>query len=72
MGALIDAARARGLATMFGDVMAANHGMLHLMKRIGFRLESSPDDPHLRRVLFDLRALPPPHEVSSWPPVQPL
>lgn len=72
MGALIDAARAHGLATMFGDVMASNHGMLHLMKRIGFALESSPDDPHLCRVLLDLRALPPPNEVSRQPPAQPL
>jgi len=32
---------------MFGDIMAANHDMLDRMKRIGFTLESSPDDPHL-------------------------
>lgn len=55
MSALIDAARAHGLLTMFGDVLLANHAMLRLMRRMGFVLESSPDDPMLRRVVLDLR-----------------
>lgn len=55
MEALIQVARARGLRLMFGDVLASNGAMLGLMRRLGFCVERSPDDPMLRRVLFRLR-----------------
>jgi len=50
MDALMDAARGRGLRRMFGDVLAANHKMLDLMHRLGFRSARHPDDPGLVRV----------------------
>ena len=44
MRALIDAAKARGMAEMVGFVLAANHPMLRLARRLGFSIAPDPDD----------------------------
>jgi len=50
MGALMDAARAKGLQLMEGEVLNNNTGMLHLMKRLGFSIEASRDDESMKKV----------------------
>lgn len=50
MRALMDAARQRGLRTMFGEVLASNYKMLGLMKRLGFHITFDPNDAHIMRV----------------------
>lgn len=42
--ALIHAAKARGLKEMDGFVLAMNQPMLRLARRLGFRVESDPED----------------------------
>jgi acetyltransferase len=51
-------ARERGLATMYGVVLPRNAGMLALARRIGFRVERSPEDPALELITLDLRTDP--------------
>ena len=51
---LIENARAKGLQTMVGDVLASNTPMLQLMRTLGFTLASTPDGPELRRVSLHL------------------
>ena len=51
MHALIDVARARGLATMEGSVLATNTRMLRFARRLGFRVEHDPDDRSTVRVV---------------------
>jgi acetyltransferase len=48
MTALMEAARARGLAEMSGEILADNHQMLTLVKGLGFRLRTSADDPQVK------------------------
>ncbi|HTP95708.1 MAG TPA: GNAT family N-acetyltransferase [Burkholderiales bacterium] len=60
---LIASARTHGLATMYGFVLHANHGMLALMRRLGFRIEAAPGDPTLVRVVLDLA--PPPQPAAA-------
>jgi acetyltransferase len=50
MQALMAAARARGVRRMHGDVLAANHKMLALTGKLGFRNDAHPDDPRMRIV----------------------
>lgn len=50
MRALMNAARQRGLRTMFGEVLAGNHKMLDFVKRLGFRATSDPSNGHIMRV----------------------
>lgn len=50
MGALMDAARSRGLVAMFGEVLASNHKMLRLMRQLGFTSAYDRGDPRLMRV----------------------
>jgi acetyltransferase len=50
MHALMDAARARGVQRMYGDVLAANHKMLGLTEGLGFRSRPHPHDPRMRLV----------------------
>jgi len=47
MDALMDAARGRGLKRMYGEVLAGNHGMLGLMRRLGFHAARHRDDSRL-------------------------
>ena len=48
MTTLIDEARRRGMKEMEGFVLTQNQPMLRLAKRLGFRIESEPDDPTVR------------------------
>lgn len=50
MTLLMDAARAKGLATMEGDVLAENHAMLNLVASLGFTVEASSGDATVRVV----------------------
>ncbi len=50
MRARTDAARARGLRTMFGKVLAGNSKMLQFTRRLGFDSASDADDPRMVRV----------------------
>lgn len=51
---LIDCARAHGLRTMIGEVLAANTPMLRLARSQGFRIDRHPDGGELRRLSLDL------------------
>jgi len=54
MHALIDVARARGLATMEGSVLATNTRMLKFMRQLGFTLQHGPKDRDTVRVVRSL------------------
>ena len=54
MTQLIEVARARGLASMSGEILAANQGMLKLAANTGFQIGESPGDATLRRATLDL------------------
>jgi acetyltransferase len=56
MQALIAIARARGLATMVGIVLANNAHMLRFTRQLGFRAERDPDDLQTLRVVLALQA----------------
>jgi len=51
---LIAVARARGLATIYGDVLATNRTMLELARRLGFTIARHPDDATLTRIALAL------------------
>jgi acetyltransferase len=51
MLSLMDAARARGLETMEGFVLATNHKMLKFARQLGFRQQALPDEPGTVHVL---------------------
>jgi acetyltransferase len=51
LGALIEAARARGLKSIDGEVLGENVTMLQLVHKLGFEVHPSPDDPHVRTVV---------------------
>ena len=55
MRRLIEAARQRGLRTMEGFVLATNHPMLDLAKRLGFDSKPDPEDYTVRIVRLDLQ-----------------
>ena len=50
MNALFDAAREQGLTVMRGEVLAGNKGMLKLMHKLGFTVETHPEDRALNIV----------------------
>lgn len=54
MGSLMDAARARGLKTMEGEVLASNHNMLKLVATLGFAVATSVEDAAIKRVARSL------------------
>jgi acetyltransferase len=54
MTQLIEVARARGLASMSGEILASNKSMLRLAESLGFQIGESPGDPTLRRATLDL------------------
>jgi acetyltransferase len=54
MSQLIDVARARGLRTMIGHVLAENRGMLTLCQSLGFVIGDSPEGPMLKRATLSL------------------
>jgi acetyltransferase len=54
LAALCDVARRRGITTMLGYVLAANHAMLALCERLGFEVSDVPGDPGVKRELLRL------------------
>ncbi len=54
MQTLISAARARGLDTIYGEVLAHNNNMLGLMQRLGFSLRKSTEDQGIMVVTMSL------------------
>lgn len=56
MRALIDTARAHGLAQVHGIVLASNRHMLHFMRQLGFELQPERDDARVVRAVRRLRA----------------
>jgi acetyltransferase len=46
----MDAARARGLKTIEGEVLANNANMLHLCAKLGFSLGAVDEDAGIRKV----------------------
>lgn len=54
MQELMEVARARGIASMDGIVLAANAEMLHFARQLGFQIEHDPED---RTVVRIVRAL---------------
>lgn len=51
LAALIEAARARGLRSLDGEVLEENAPMLHLVRKLGFDVHTSRDDPHVKTVV---------------------
>ncbi|HEX9192650.1 MAG TPA: GNAT family N-acetyltransferase [Burkholderiales bacterium] len=51
---LIESARAHGIRTLIGEVLASNTPMLRLARSQGFRIELHPEGGELRRVTLDL------------------
>ncbi len=54
MAQLVEAARARGLRTMIGHVLAENRGMLQLCQGLGFVISDSPEGPMIKRATLAL------------------
>jgi len=54
MARLIEAATARGLRVMWGQVSADNAGMLALARALGFEIRTPADEPSVRRVILRL------------------
>jgi len=52
---LIAVARARGLDSIYGDVLSTNRPMLQLARQLGFAVKRHPDDATLTRVQLGLR-----------------
>lgn len=50
MMALMDAARAKGLKIMEGEVLKNNASMLKLMKRLNFSIKANPEDDTVKKV----------------------
>ncbi len=44
MIALIDAARTKGFKFMDGEILADNHNMLSLVRKLGFTVTRNPED----------------------------
>jgi acetyltransferase len=54
MEQLIDVARARGLRSMVGHVLAENRGMLALAQKLGFVVGDSGEGPMVKRAVLAL------------------
>jgi acetyltransferase len=54
MQRIIDYARDRGIAEIFGDVLRENTGMLRLAEQLGFEQTADPDDPGVMHVALTL------------------
>jgi acetyltransferase len=50
MSSLMDAARSKGLKVIEGEVLKNNADMLHLMDRLGFKVETSTEDDSIKTV----------------------
>ena len=51
---LIDVARGRGLARLYGDILGTNLPMLQLVRKLGFQLRRHEEDPTLTRATIAL------------------
>lgn len=58
MNHLICYARAEGLETLFGSVLAENKTMIRMCQELGFQVEHDPKDATIYSVALDLRAKP--------------
>ena len=54
MKTLINYARIEGLTHLFGDVLTQNAPMLKMCSELGFTVETTSDDPTVKRVTLDL------------------
>ena len=50
MTAMMDAARTKGLKVIEGEVLKNNTDMLHLVERLGFKIETSAEDDSIKTV----------------------
>ena len=55
MQRLLDYAASRGIAEVWGQVLAENQGMLALARRLGFTLSHLPDEPDVMKVTKSMR-----------------
>ncbi len=51
---LVAVARSRGIPQMYGEILAMNHGMLEMVKKLGFRIARHPGDGTVLRAILDL------------------
>jgi len=51
MGSLMDAARAKGLKTMEGEVLTSNHNMLRLVATLGFTIADSEEEDSVKKIV---------------------
>lgn len=58
MHARMDAARQRGLHTMFGEVFRSNHKMPSFVGRLGFHATPGPGDTRVMRIEAKLQDRP--------------
>lgn len=54
MNCLFDAARAKGIGVMEGEVLEANHAMLELVRRLGFEITVSAEDVSIMQIVKQL------------------
>jgi acetyltransferase len=54
MNCLFDAARAKGIKEMEGEVLATNRSMLELVRRLGFEISTSEEDASIKRIVKQL------------------
>jgi len=59
MRRILDYARSRGIATVWGVTLRDNQRMRSLAKSLGFRQTTEADDPTLVRMTLDLAPQPP-------------
>jgi acetyltransferase len=55
MKSLLRTAKAKGILFFEGEVLAINKPMLSLITKLGFSIETIPDDLEVVRVVKDLR-----------------
>ena len=51
---LIDVARGGGVPRLYGEILSTNHGMLTMVRRLGFRVERHSLDATVMRATLDL------------------
>ena len=54
MNCLFDAARAKGIKTMEGEVLATNQFMLELVRKLGFKVSTSEEDAAVKHIVKQL------------------
>jgi len=54
MNCLFNAARAKGISVMEGEVLEANHAMLELVRRLGFEITVSAEDVSIMQIVKQL------------------